>query len=219
MKIGIIGSGNMGSGLSTRLTAAGHDVLMTARDLDKARRVAQGISPKIEVVEIGRVSEGVDLIIAATPASASAEALRNAGDLGGKIVVDIANPLTQDMSGLTVGHVTSFAEELAKEFPEARVVKAFNTVFAQIWRRGPDFGGGHRATTFYCGDDKDAKHTIRALIDTMGFDAIDAGPLKNARLLEPLAMLTIYLGYSAGLGTQILPTFMSRAEEAAESAA
>lgn len=219
MKIGILGSGNMGAALSTRFTAAGHDISMTARDLDKAREVASKISPKVTVVEPSQVSEGVDLIVNATYYNDSPEALRGAGDLSGKIVVDITNPITPDMSGLVVGHTTSSAEELAKQFPQATFLKAFNTVFAPIWLQGPDFGQGRTAQTLYCGDDENAKQILKSLIDSTGFEGIDCGPLYNARLLEPMGLLIIYLAFGAGHGTQFNATFISRPEAEATKAA
>ncbi len=210
MKVGIIGSGNMGGGLARRIAAAGHDVMMTGRDLAKAEKIAEEIGRKANVVPIGEIGMGADILIAATPAGSQAEALRNAGDLNGKIVIDIANPLTPDYSGLSVGFSTSFAEELSKQFPGAKIVKAFNTVFAQVLSGGPDFGGGSRAAAFYCGDDGGAKKTVHALIESMGFDAIDAGPLSNARYLEPMGFLNIWFGYTAKRGTDISLNLIKR---------
>ena len=215
MKIGIIGTGNMGSGLARRITAAGHEVVISGRDLAKAEKAAREIGPKVKAAPLGEVAKGVDLLIAATPAGSQAEALRSAGDLTGRIVIDIANPLKPDFSGLSVGFTTSFAEELAKSFPGAKIVKAFNTVFAQVLSQGPDFGSGVRATAFYCGDDEQAKKTVHALIESMGFDAVDAGPLSNARSLEPMGFMNIWLGYSAKRGTGIALNLVARQESKA----
>lgn len=160
MKIGIIGSGSMGSALARRITAAGHDVTMTARDLDKAKEIAGEISPKVRVVPPSEVGKDADLLIAATPANAQGAALCETGKLDGRIVVDIANPIAPDYSGLTVGHTTSFAEELAKSLPGAKIIKAFNTLFAQVIAEGPDFGKGLRAAVLYAGDDEEAKQVV-----------------------------------------------------------
>lgn len=105
------------------------------------------------------------------------------------------------MSGLAIGHTTSAAEEIAKALDGARVVKAFNTVFAQVLGDGRTTG----VQVFYAGDDENAKRTVRSLIDSLRFEPIDAGPLRNARLLEPIGMLNIYLGYMAKMGTDIAP--------------
>jgi 8-hydroxy-5-deazaflavin:NADPH oxidoreductase len=110
------------------------------------------------------------------------------------------------MSGLTVGFDSSAAEEIQKAVPGARVVKAFNTVFAQVL--GGD-GASQNVQVFYAGDDDGAKQTVRTLIESAGFEAVDAGPLTNARYLEPMGMFNIYLGYMAGRGTSVAPRWDS----------
>ncbi len=217
MKIGIIGSGNMGSGLARRIALSGHDVLMTARDLTEAEKTAKQIGPRVKAVPATEVAKGTDILIAATPAGAQVNALKSCGDLTGKIVIDIANPLKPDMSGLSVGFTTSFAEELAKALPGVKIVKAFNTVFAQVLNEGPDFGNGVRASAFYCGDDEAARKTVHQLIESMGFDAIDAGPLANARYLEPMGMLNIWFGYMAKRGTGIALNLVKRGQAMAKA--
>ncbi len=218
MKIGIIGSGNMGSGLARRIAAAGHEVMITGRDVAKAEKTAAEIRGNVKAVPIGEIGKGVDILIAATPARSQAEALRSAGNLNGTTVVDIANPLKPDFSGISVGFTTSFAEELAKQFPGAKIVKAFNTVFAQVLSEGPDFGNGLHAAAYYAGDDDGAKKTVHILIESMGFDAIDAGPLMHARYLEPMGFLNIWFGYMAKRGTGISLNLVNRGEGKARKA-
>ena len=138
-------------------------------------------------------------------------ALKSAGDVQGKVVIDITNPLSADYMSLTIGHNTSAAEEIAKAVPGIEVVKAFNTVFAPVLAEGADFGSGRKVTVFYASDSERAKQTARTLAEGMGFETIDAGGLKNARYLEPLAGLNIYLGYGGGLGTSIAPTWIRKA--------
>lgn len=200
-KIGIIGAGNMGSAFATRLAAAGHDVTITATEPTHAEKAAAATGGKARAVRPPEVAQGTDVLILAVPYGAAAEALRGVGDLTDKTVIDITNPLTADMSGLSVGHTTSAAEEIQKAAPTAKVVKAFNTVFAQV------LGGKGRAQVLYAGDDAGAKEAVKALAESAGFDAVDAGPLANARLLEPLGMLNIYLGYMAGRGTSVAPAW------------
>jgi predicted dinucleotide-binding enzyme len=113
--------------------------------------------------------------------------------------------------GLTIGHSTSAAEEIAKAVPGAEVVKAFNTLFAQVLDGGADFGGGQKLSVFVASDSERAKQSAVALAESMGFQVVDAGGLKNARYLEPLAGLNIYLGYGAGLGTVIAPAWIRKA--------
>lgn len=113
--------------------------------------------------------------------------------------------------GLTIGHSTSAAEEIAQAIPGAEVVKAFNTVFAPMLADGADLGNGHSITVFVASDSERAKQTAKVLAESMGFSTVDAGGLKNSRYLEAVAGLNIYLGYGAGLGTSIAPTWIKRA--------
>lgn len=208
MNITVIGSGNMGSGFVKQLKKAGHDVRVAGRDAEKARKVAAQFGARaVDAKE----AAAADVLILATGYADAVPALEALGSLQGKIVVDITNPLTADYMGLTIGHTTSAAEEIAKAFPAARIVKAFNTVFAQVLAEGADFGKGQVVPVFVAGDDAQAKQTVSEIARSIGFDAIDAGPLKNARYLEPLAGLNIYLGYGAGLGTNIAPTWLRKA--------
>lgn len=135
--------------------------------------------------------------------------IANAADFTGKIVVDVTNPLFEDFSGLTIGHETSAAEEIQSLLAGAAVVKAFNTVFAQIYADGLDFGG-RKVPTFVAGDNETAKDTVIGIAKDAGYDPVDAGPLKNARYIEPLAYLNIQFGYMLGQGTQITPAWLSR---------
>lgn len=210
MKITVIGAGNMGSAFVKQLTRAGHRVSLTARDSGKASEVAAA-NPGATVVVASRAAEDADAIIVATGYGDAVAALRSIGDLNGKVVIDITNPLTPDYMGLSLGHDTSAAEEIAQAIPGAEVVKAFNTVFAQVLAQGADFGDGRKVTVFVAGDSERGKQTARALAESMGFETVDAGSLKNARYLEPLAGLNIYLGYGAGLGTSIAPTWLRAA--------
>ncbi len=208
MKVLVIGTGNMGTAFAKQLTAAGHQVTVTARDNAKAESVASQYGAKA-VAAAGAANE-VDAVIVATPYGEAVAALRSVGDLAGKTVIDITNPLTPDYMGLTVGHSTSAAEEIAKEVPGAEIVKGFNTLFAQVLAAGSDFGSAGKATVFVASDSERAKQTARALAESMGFQVMDAGGLKNARYLEPVAGLNIYFGYGAGLGTDAAPTWLRK---------
>jgi 8-hydroxy-5-deazaflavin:NADPH oxidoreductase len=126
------------------------------------------------------------------------------------VVIDITNPLTADFMGLTIGHSTSAAEEIARQVPEAIVVKGFNTVFAPLLAAGADLGQGHKVSVFIAADSAQGKQTAKTLAESMGFDVVDAGGLRNARYLEPLAGLNIYLGYGAGRGTAIAPAWLQK---------
>ena len=208
MKVAVIGSGNMGSSFVKQLTQAGHAVTVTSTDNATATALAGQFGAV--AVAPARVREA-DVIILATGAADAIPALKSAGDISGKVVVDITNPLTPDYMGLTIGHSTSNAEEIARAFPGVRLVKAFNTVFAQLLGAGAALPNGGKVTVFAASDDAEAKSAVSQLAQSMGFAVTDAGPLKNARYLEPLAGFNIYLGYGAGLGTAISPAWVSAA--------
>jgi 8-hydroxy-5-deazaflavin:NADPH oxidoreductase len=210
MKIIVIGAGNMGAAFVKQLTRAGHQVCVTARDAAKAAQVAAA-NPGAKVVPAAGAAEGADAVVLATGYGDAVAALRSVGNLAGKVVVDITNPLTADYMGLTLGHSTSAAEEIARAVPGAEVVKAFNTVFAQVLGEGADFGNGRQVEVFVASDSERARQTARTIAEGIGFAVVDAGPLKNARYLEPVAGLNIYLGYGAGLGTGIAPVWIRKA--------
>jgi 8-hydroxy-5-deazaflavin:NADPH oxidoreductase len=210
MNILVLGAGNMGAAFAKQLTLAGHQVSVTARDGAKAQAVATA-NPGATAVVSANAAAAVDIVVLATGYADAVSALQSVGDLSGKVVIDITNPLTDDYMGLTLGHSTSASEEIAKAVPAALLVKAFNTVFAPVLAEGADLGKGQTVTVFVASDSERAKQTAVALAQSIGFATIDAGGLKNARYLEPLAGLNIYLGYGAGLGTNIAPTWIRKA--------
>ena len=209
MNIALIGTGNMGSAFAKQLDLAGHSVRIAGRNIEKAQAVATQFG-NVEATVIEQVAMDRDVIILATGYGDAVQALQHVGDIDGKVIIDITNPLTPDYMGLTVGHDSSAAEEIAKSFPNAQVVKAFNTLFAQVLSDGPNFANGQRGTVFVASDSARAKSTAIALAESIGFETVDAGGLVNARYLEPLAGLNIYLGYGAGLGTSIAPTWIRK---------
>lgn len=184
-KIGIIGDGNVGGALARGLTRAGHEVQAVGKDADAIRKAASWAEVVVLAVPFGAIDDVVNV----------------AGDaIGGKPLVDATNALDANMN-LALGFTTSGAEELQKKLPKARVVKAFNTVFAQHMESGRL--GEKPLSAFVAADDATAKQAVLELARGIGFDAIDAGPLKSARQLEPLAFFNIQLGYVLGMGTQI----------------
>ena len=182
MRIAIIGAGRVGGALGTALRANGHDIVYGVRAPERsqehnAKSVAQAISQS-------------EVVIMATPWSA-AESLvcEHAWSLANKILIDATNPLNPHASGLAVGFDTSGAEMLQSQAPEARVFKAFNSVGADVLAN-PRFAEG-RVAMFVAGPEGAEKKKVMALVSEIGFDAVDAGPLKSARLLEPMAILCI----------------------------
>jgi NADPH-dependent F420 reductase len=210
MTITILGAGNMGAAFVKQFAGAGHKVRVTSRTFEKAKAVAAAHPDVIATTPSEALADST-VVIVATGYQDAIPALKALGSLAGKVVIDVTNPLSADYSGLTIGHVTSAAEEIAKAFPEAEVVKAFNTVFAQVLADGPVLQYGQTVPVFVAGDSERARTIAKSLIQSIGFKAVDAGPLKNARYLEPLAGLNIYLGYGAGHGTAIAPAWIRKA--------
>ncbi len=184
-KMGIIGDGNVGSALRRGLERAGYEVRAVGKDPS-------------QVKETGGWA---DVVILAVPYGAIDEAVAELGNgISGKTLLDVTNALTQDMQ-LASGCTTSGAEALQQKARGAKVVKAFNTQFAQHMDSGAV--GGQQLTTFVAGDDAPAKAQVMQMARDIGFDVVDAGPLQNARLLEPLGYFNIQMGYVPGLGTRI----------------
>jgi predicted dinucleotide-binding enzyme len=139
------------------------------------------------------------VIIVAVPYGAVDDTLRELGDaVNGKVLVDATNALAKDMTGLPG---VCAAEELQKKAPKARVVKAFNTAFAGTMAAGGV--KGEKITLFVASDDQGAKDTVIALGKDIGFDAVDAGPLRNARYLEAMAVQIIQLAYGMKMGAEM----------------
>ncbi len=188
MRIAVIGAGNVGSTLGLAWAKRGHDVVFGVRDPRTAK--VRG-SPAARVATNPEAAQAADAVVLATPWDATEAAVRSCGDLRGKIVVDCTNPLKPDVSGLALGHTTSGAEQIATWAPGAQVFKAMNQVGFRLMD-APQFPAGVQPVMFVCGDG-DRKADVLHLVRELGFDAVDAGPLAVARLLEPYAMLWIHL--------------------------
>lgn len=209
MKIGIIGTGNMGGGLGRIWAGKGHEVLFASRDLEAANVVAKSAGASAGSGTNAEAAAFGDAILLAVPWASVPDAIEASGSLSGKILIDCSMPLAADYMSLTIGHTTSGAEEVAGLAPGAKVVKAFNTVPAAVIQVSPEFGS-QAASVFYCGDDVDAKKVVGGLIADAGFEGIDSGPLKNARLIEPFTELLIQLAFVQGLGVNIAYKLLRR---------
>jgi hypothetical protein len=203
VKIGIIGSGNVGGTLGKRWAQGGHTVVFSSRkpDSPEMRQLVAEAGATARAASVPDAVKASDVVVFATPGPATEEAVRSAGDLSDKVIVDATNPLLPDLSGLEVGTTSSGGEQVAKWAGSSKVVKAFNTVGFGVMAN-PKFGN-KAAALFYCGDDTEAKKTVGQLASELGFDAIDAGPLTQARLLEPFALLWISLAVVHGYGVNI----------------
>ena len=202
MKIGIIGAGNVGTGLTKLLTAKGHKIMLSfSRDAGKLAQTAKAFGAKS-----GDVAEAVafgDVVVIATPWVVTMDAIAQAGSPGGRnIVWDCTNALKPDMSGLAIGTTTSAAEEIQKAAPWARVVKAIPP-FAEAMHSGSVRIGTRGAGVFVASDDAEAKRIVTTLVQDLGAEATDVGPLTNARYIEPACYLVVHLAYMQGFGTKI----------------
>lgn len=207
MNISIIGAGNMALGLAGILSQAGYSVVIGGRDPAKAIGVSSQFDANVQGGTVADAVRQSDIVILAVPYDAVAELVAEADGFAGKILVDITNPLTADYMGLTIGHATSAAEEIQKRAPGAKVVKAFNTLFAQVLQAGGRVGG-QPASVFIAGDDEAANAAVGAIVSKAGLVPVQTGALKVARYLEPVAGLNIVLGYGRGHGAGIAPAWI-----------
>jgi hypothetical protein len=217
MDIAIIGTGNVGSALARGWAAAGHRLHLGARrpqDPDVRALVAR-LGAGARSVAPHEAAAAAPVVVLATPWPATREAVAGLGDLTGRVVVDCTNPLAPDLSGLALGHTTSGAEQVQSWARGAHVVKTFNQTGAENMAAARDFAVP--PVQFVAGDDDKAKRTVLGLVRDLGFEAVDAGPLTSARLLEPLAMLWIACAYRFGLGRDF--AFAALRREAAQEGA
>jgi predicted dinucleotide-binding enzyme len=209
MRIGILGSGLMGGKLGTIFARAGHEVVFSyARSEQKLKQLAREAKGKANPGTPGEAAQDADAVLLAVHWLRFDDVLKQAGDLSGKVVLTCSLPMNTDDTELVVGRTSSGAEELAKRIPRARVVSAFNTVPSEVL-----FGvyeskrKGARPSLVYCGDDSSSKDVAAGLIRDVGFDPVDAGPLRIARYTEPFALLMGQLAYEGEGGPEVAYRF------------
>lgn len=195
-RILIIGAGAVGTALGTTWLARGHDVRFTVPEPDDPKYAGL---PR-ERLQSSPARRDGEIVVLAIPYPAAPAVLAALGDLTGTIVIDCTNPLGMGPDGLhlTIGLDTSGAEDIARRAPSARVFKTLNQTGAENFARADAYEP--RPMMFVAGDDETGKPTVMELVADLGFEAIDAGPLRAARLLEPLAMLWIDLATKRGYG-------------------
>jgi 8-hydroxy-5-deazaflavin:NADPH oxidoreductase len=203
MKIGIIGSGNVGSALGKIWANNGNEIMFSSRHPGNLKAFVESLGKNACYGLPTEAAKYGEVIVLSVPWTQAIDALKSIDSLKDKVLIDCTNPLKPDMSGLAVGHTTSAAEEIAKAAPGAKVVKAFNTTFAALMNSPSRTFGSQKATGFYCGDDSSAKAIVSGLIKETGLDPLDVGPLMCARYLEPLAMLAMQIAFVRGLGTEM----------------
>jgi 8-hydroxy-5-deazaflavin:NADPH oxidoreductase len=210
MRIGILGSGLMGSKLGTLFARAGHDVVFSyARSEQKLKRLARGAHGNARAGTPAEAARNADALLLAVHWSRVDDVLRQAGDLARKVIVTCSLPMNAGDTDLVVAHATSGAEALAQKVRRARVVSAFGTVPSEVLfdvfeaRRK-----ANRPGLIYCGDHQSAKEVAAELIRDVGFDPVDAGPLRVARYMEPFALLVAQLAYEGEGGPELAYRFV-----------
>ncbi len=196
MNVTIIGAGNMGRGIGTRMVAGGHSVTFVDANPETAEKTAadgQAAAPRgvqVSTASLGEAELG-DVVVLAVWYGTNIEIARQLGTkLAGKVVVDIANPLNSTYDGLATAPDSSSAEDLAKAIASgARVVKAFNTTYAGTLVAGQV--AGQPLDVFIAGDDEEAKRKVAELVKDGGMRPIDTGPLSRARQIEAMQFLHI----------------------------
>lgn len=207
MNIAIIGHGNIGGGLAKAWAAKGHALVFGARDPEKSDLAALAASLGAKTAPIRAAVEGAEVVVFAMPWGAVDDVIAGAGDLTGKIVIDCTNAVVRGKSGMTLayGHTNSSSEELQRKIPGAKVFKSFNAQGAEnlampVYASGP-------AANFFCGDDAEARAVVSQLVKDVGFEPVFSGPLKQARVLEPMMMLWVTAARASGkraMGFQLL---------------
>ncbi len=197
-RIAVIGTGNVGGNLGATLSKAGFPVHFGVRDLQGNEELLARCAKDAATVPVADAAKWAEVVFLAVPANAAVEiAKSHAAELDGKIVVDCNNPLVWKEGPVwTPPAEGSLAAAIAKAVPGARVVKAFNT-FGAEHHADPDLTGAP-ATVFMASDDAGAKKTVAEMATKGGFRPVDAGPLRNAGLLENVAILWIHLAMVGG---------------------
>jgi predicted dinucleotide-binding enzyme len=206
MRIGILGSGLMGSKLGTILARAGHDVVFSYSHSErKLKRLAREAGRRARAGTPREAAENADALVLAVHWSRVDNVLKQAGDLSGKVIVSCSLPMNADDTRLAIGHTSSGAETLARKARKAAVVSAFSTVPSEVLfdvsRRKRRTR--RRPSLLYCGDDRKAKKVASRLIRDLGFAPVDAGPLRIARYLEPFSLAMAQLAYEGDGGPEI----------------
>jgi 8-hydroxy-5-deazaflavin:NADPH oxidoreductase len=209
MRVGIVGSGLMGAKLGTIFVRAGHDVVFSySRSKAKLEKVARDSGGVARAGTPADAARDADAVLLAVHWSRVDDALRKAGDLSGKVIVSCSLPMNNEDTELVVAHTASGAEELARKVPNARVVSAFNTVPSEVlFSVFETADTATRPSLVYCGDDTKAKELAAQLIRDVGFDPVDAGPLRLARYMEPCALLIARLAYEGEAGPALAYRF------------
>jgi predicted dinucleotide-binding enzyme len=200
MDIAVLGAGNVGGGIGKAWAQAGHTVTFGVPNPQdsKVQDLIASIPETAKAATPRDAAAAAPVILLATPWPAAQSAITSAGGLSGKILIDATNPLLPDFSWLEDNYSISGAERVAQWAAGASVFKAFNQTGAENMADPSTYA--NRPVMFTCGDDAARKPEVLRLIEEIGFEAVDAGPLRAARLIEPYGMLWITLAHARGLG-------------------
>jgi predicted dinucleotide-binding enzyme len=214
MRIGILGSGLMGSKLGVIFARAGHEVVFSySRSQQKLEQLARDGGANARAGTPREAARDADLLLLAVHWSNVDEVLRQAGDLSGKVIATCSLPMNADDTALVVAHTSSGAEELARKAPGAAIVSAFGSVPSELFFAVFEARRTQRHPSMvYCGEDARAKEVVAGVIRDVGFDPIDAGPLRIARYIEPFTLLMGQLAYEGESGPALAYRFEWREE-------
>jgi 8-hydroxy-5-deazaflavin:NADPH oxidoreductase len=209
VQIGVLGSGLMGAKLGTLFARVGHDVVFSyARTEQKLKRLAREAGGRARAGTPAEAARGADALLLAVHWLRLDHVLRQAGDVSRNVIITCSLPMNAANTRLLIAHSSSGAEALAKKVRRAKVVSAFGTVPSEVF-----FGvfearrKANRPSLAYCGNDEGAKEIAATLIREVGFEALDAGPLRSARYLEPFALLMAQLAYEGDRGPELAYRF------------
>ena len=206
MRIGILGSGLMGSKLGTILALARHEVVFSYSHSErKLKRLAREARGHARAGTPREAAANADAVLLAVHWSRIDDVLKQAGSLSGKVVITCSLPMNADDTKLAVAHTSSGAEVLARKVRKAKVVSAFGTVPSEVLFDvfGAKRRRRRRPSLLYCGNDQDAKEIAATLIRDVGFEPVDAGALRIARYLEPFALAMAQLAYDGDEGPEL----------------
>ena len=209
MRVGILGSGLMGGKLGTIFARAGHEVTFSyARSEPTRKTLARNATGKARYGTPREAVHQADAVLLAVHWSRMQDVLKHSGDLSGKVVITCSLPMNDGDTGLVIGHTRSGAEELQIEIPKACIVAAFNTVPSEVLFSVYEAKRkARRPSLVYCGDDPSGQKVAVELMRDAGFDAVDAGPLRFARYIEPFALLIAELAYEGSRGPALAYVF------------
>lgn len=209
MRIGVLGSGLMGSKLGTIFAQAGHDVVFSySRSRQKLEQLAADVGENAQVGTPAEASRDADAVLLAVHWTRVDDVLAHAGTLSGKALLTCSPPMSKDDTHMVIGHTTSGAEALAAKVPKAYVVSAFSTIPSEVLfpvfeRRKK----GSPPDLIYCGDNEGAKKAAAGLIRDVGFNPVDMGPLSLARYIEPFSWVVAKLAYEGSGGPELAYRF------------